>query len=129
MYQSVLSLSPPPPHAEDDLFFLNPIPPTASIFTNRSELCAVPDIPTANVTIVNESNPRTGNDYFYCRVETERGIFRSRSVISLPGGSFGCGRMPLLCWQMALIVCIVYNALLRKIAGCAKNNHKLHIYL
>ena len=44
----------------------------------RSE---VPDIPYAKVSIVNQTNPASGRDYFYCRVETERGVFRSSSVI------------------------------------------------
>ena len=95
-----LSLS---PNTGDNLFFLEPIPPTVSIFVDRLELCAVPDIPHASITIIEANNTLTGNNYFYCRVETERGIFRSRSVIALPGGSQRCGKTPLLCHQMAII--------------------------
>ena len=40
----------------------------------------VPDIPYSEVSIVNETS-RMNREYFYCRVKTEKGIFRSKSVL------------------------------------------------
>ena len=73
------------PPTDNSLFLLTPIPPTVSAFANRLELCQVPDIPATDVFIVSETNSVTGTNYFYCRVETRRGVFRSRSIIILPG--------------------------------------------
>ena len=68
---------------EENLFFMNLNLKNITDFSSLYNSCRseVPDIPYAKVSIVNQTNPMSGRDYFYCRVETERGIFRSSSVI------------------------------------------------
>ena len=68
---------------EESLFFVNLHLENITDFSSLYDSCRgqVPDIPYAKVSIVNETNPASGRDYFYCRVETERGIFRSSSVL------------------------------------------------
>ena len=68
---------------EENLFFMNLNLENITDFSSLYNSCRseVPDIPYAKVSIVNQTNPMSGRDYFYCRVETERGIFRSSSVI------------------------------------------------
>ena len=70
------------PHAESSLFFINLNFENVTKFSTLYDTCRsqVPDIPSARVSIVNETNSQTGRDYFHCRVETARGIFRSSSV-------------------------------------------------
>ena len=67
------------PHAEEGLFFINlnleAITDVSGLY--NSCLSELPDIPSANVSIVNETNPFSGVDYHYCLVETERGAFQS----------------------------------------------------
>ncbi|XP_064387090.1 receptor-type tyrosine-protein phosphatase S-like isoform X2 [Halichondria panicea] len=58
------------------LFFTSPIPEQAPATTDVITLCPVPDIPTATVTAVNDTG------FSYCQVVTERGTFRSRSIIT-----------------------------------------------
>ena len=55
------------------------------MITNLSSLvdecrAQVPDIPLATVSVVNKTNPLSGREYFFCQVETERGMFRSGSL-------------------------------------------------
>ena len=68
---------------EENLFFMNLNLENIADISSLYNLCRseVPDIPYARVSVVNETNPTSGRDYFYCQVETERGIFRSSSVI------------------------------------------------
>lgn len=70
---------------EESLFFINLNLENINDFSSLYNSCRsqVPDIPYAKVSVVNQTNtsPVSGRDYFYCRVETERGVFRSSSVI------------------------------------------------
>lgn len=70
------------PHAEESLFFAYLNFENVTNFSSLYDTCRsqVPDIPSARVSIVNDTNSLTGQDYFHCRVETARGIFRSSSV-------------------------------------------------
>lgn len=96
---------------EESLFFINLNLENVIDFSSLYDSCRsqVPDIPYAMVSIVNETNAVSGRDYFYCRVETERGIFRSSSVI-FQGGSV------LLFWKLPCIrilsrrKCRIYTA-------------------
>jgi hypothetical protein len=62
---------------------MNPNLENIADFSSLYDSCRsqVPDIPYARVSIVNQTNPANGRDYFYCQVETERGVFRGSSVI------------------------------------------------
>lgn len=69
-------------HTEETLFFINL---DLDSITNVSDLYSsclsqVPDIPTATVSIVNETNSANGVEYHYCSVETERGTFQSSRI-------------------------------------------------
>ena len=68
---------------EESLFFMNLNLQNITDFSSLYTSChsQVPDIPYAKVSVVNQTNSMSGRDYFYCRVETERGIFRSSSVL------------------------------------------------
>lgn len=68
---------------EESLFFINLNLENINDFSSLYNSCRsqIPDIPYATVSIVNQTNTQSGRDYFYCRVETERGVFRSSSVI------------------------------------------------
>ena len=61
-----------------DLFFTSPLPPTINVGTNVTAVCPIPNIPQSTVTA---ENPLETDDITYCNVMSERGVFRSRSVI------------------------------------------------
>ena len=68
-------------HSEESLFFTQTVPQAVyDSTTYLTEVCPVPDIPAATVSIV------SGEGFSFCQVETERGTFRSRSITTqLPG--------------------------------------------
>ena len=71
-------------HSEESLFFTQTVPQAVpqAVYdstTYLTEVCPVPDIPAATVSIV------SGEGFSFCQVETERGTFRSRSITTLPG--------------------------------------------
>ena len=66
-------------NTEDSLFFTQTVPQAVYDSTNLTEVCPVPDIPAATVSVVSDEG------FSFCQVETERGTFRSRSITTLPG--------------------------------------------
>ena len=67
---------------EETLFFINLNVDNVANVSSLLDMCQeqVPDIPSASVFVMNETNPSNGRDFFYCQVETSRGNFRSSSV-------------------------------------------------
>lgn len=75
-------------HTEDTLFFNQPLPATISPQQDLASLCSssLPTLPVPTVS-VQAVDVAGGTSYMYCVVNTERGTFRSRSVVVGSGGA------------------------------------------